>query len=236
MRRRLVDSAVMKDRAGRLKKARLNAGYDSARRAAEAMGVKYSTYAGHENGSREYGIDDAKRYARMFRVKWEWLMDGKNAVGPKNDLINVNMPLASIPVVGNVQAGTWTEVEEGVEVELKLFVPADNRYPATSQIAFRVEGTSLDKIAQPGSFLICVDIYRSDEGIADNDLVIVERTRFNGQMMERTAKRARKVISGWELWPESNDPNHQEPIRVDEGLEADEVRLAAKVLWIMRQP
>jgi SOS-response transcriptional repressor LexA len=236
MRRRLVDSAIMKDRAARLKKARINAGYRYASSAAEAMGIAYTTYAGHENGSREYGIDDAKRYARMFRVKWDWLMDGKNVAEAKNGLTSVNIPLASIPVIGNVQAGTWTEVEEGVPVELKLFVPADNRYPATSQVAFRVEGTSLDKIAQPGSILICVDIYRSDDGIADNDLVIVERTRFNGQMMERTAKRARKVISGWELWPESSDPNHQEPIRVDEGLEADEVRIAAKVLWIMRQP
>lgn len=225
----------MRDRAARLRQARINAGYDTARAAVDAMGLRYSTYAGHENGSREYGIDDAKRYARMFRVRWEWLMDGREAAAPRPDLASVSLPLATVPVLGNVQAGAWAEVE-GETIEVKQFAPPDATHPVSWQVAYRVEGNSLNVTTPPGSILICVDLIKSGIRIEDNDLVIVERTRFNGQMMERTAKRARKVISGWELWPESTDPAHQEPLRVDEGHESDEVRIAAKVLWIMRQP
>lgn len=237
MRRRLCDSALMQKRALRLKSARIAAGYKTVRAATEALGIPYSTYAGHENGSREFGVDDAQRYARMFRVKWEWIMDSKEVGRPQqSDLTNVTLPLASVPVLGNVQAGMWTEVTEGGQVEVNQFVPADMQYPTLWQCAYRVEGNSLNRIAKPGSILICVDLIKSDVSISDNDLVIVERTRFSGQMMERTAKRVRKVISGYELWPESDDPAHQEPIRVDENHESDEVRIAAKVLWIMRQP
>ncbi len=225
----------MKDRAQRLRTARTNAGYPTARAAAESMGVRYSTYAGHENGSREYGIDDAQRYARMFRVRWEWLMDAKAGI-TRGELTPTPLPLATVPVLGDVQAGTWKDVTEGDAFEVTVFVQPDVKYPAIWQYAYTVEGNSLDRIAKPGSILICVDLVKADIRFADNDLVIVERTRFAGQMLERTAKRLRRVISGWELWPESDDPAHQEPIRLDEGHESDEIRIAAKVLWIMRQP
>lgn len=226
----------MKDRAKRLKKARELAGYDTATDAAKAMGIAYSTYAGHENGSRKFDIDEAKRYARMFRVRWDWIMEGVANGKTQPELTPAPLSLASVPVLGNVSAGTWLEVQEGDAAEVNQFVQPDVKFPAMWQYAFRVEGTSLNKIAEPGSILICVDLIKSGTNIQDNDLVIVERTRFAGQMMERTAKRVRKVISGYELWPESTDPEHQKPIRINGGDEGEEVRVAAKVLWIMRQP
>lgn len=69
-----------------------------------------------------------------------------------------------------------------------------------------------------------------------NDLVIVERSRFNGQMIERTAKRIRQTISGFELWPESTEPNHQEPIKINGATDGEEIRIVGKVLWILRKP
>lgn len=218
-----------------MKKAR-KAIYRTAQEAVDALGVPYSTYAGHENGSREFDIDTAKRYARLFRVKWDWIMEGATNSTAQPELSPATLPLANVPVLGNVSAGTWMEVQEGVELEVNQFVSPAADFPALWQYAFRVEGTSLDKIAGPGSILICVDLIKSGVPIEDNSLVIVERTRFDGQMMERTAKRVKKVISGYELWPESNDPQHQEPIRLNGASEGEEVRGAAKVLWIMRQP
>jgi transcriptional regulator with XRE-family HTH domain len=50
--------------------------YPTARAAAEALGVKYPTYAAHENGSRGV-VRAAEHYARRFRVSLDWLLRGK---------------------------------------------------------------------------------------------------------------------------------------------------------------
>lgn len=67
----------------RLVAARKQAGFDSAREAAEAVGVPYPTYAGHENGSSGFRADKGELYARRFKVRFEWLMRGS---GPMVDL------------------------------------------------------------------------------------------------------------------------------------------------------
>lgn len=66
----------------RLKQARINAGYKSAKDAADALGVKYPTYAGHENGASGTGFrpEDGQRYARKFKVSFEWLMSGRGSM------------------------------------------------------------------------------------------------------------------------------------------------------------
>lgn len=224
-------TAAMTTRSERLKKARRDAGYRTATDAAEALGVKYSTYAGHENGSRSYEADEAIVYARKFKVPVEYLLTGKIAAVPSVD----KTPLATVPVIGIVRAGTWQEVDAG-DSGLYEVVPAAPGEPSEWQYAFTVEGTSLNRIAKPGSILVCLDFVKSRVEIQDSDLVIVERSRFGGQMIERTGKRVRKTRTGFELWPDSDDPAHQEPILLDGHQGADEIRIVAKVLWIMSRP
>jgi hypothetical protein len=60
----------------RLVAARVHAGFGSATEAAEALGVKYGTYSGHENGSSGFRADKGELYARRFKVRFEWLMRG----------------------------------------------------------------------------------------------------------------------------------------------------------------
>jgi len=75
-----VQTALMSEARGRrLRQARLDQGYESAAEAARALGVPYPTYAGHENGSRDFGTD-AMRYAHFYRVHVEWLLNG---TGPR---------------------------------------------------------------------------------------------------------------------------------------------------------
>ncbi len=66
----------------RLRVARQRAGFESAAKAAEALGVQYSTYAGHENGSSGFPAKRGELYARRFKVRFEWLMNGS---GPMAD-------------------------------------------------------------------------------------------------------------------------------------------------------
>lgn len=66
----------------RLKLAREKFGFETAREAAAALGIKYGTYAGHENGSSGFRADKGELYARRFKVRFEWLMREK---GPMTD-------------------------------------------------------------------------------------------------------------------------------------------------------
>ena len=53
-------------------------------------------------------------------------------------------------------------------------------------------------------------------------------------MIERTAKRLRRGLSGLELWPESNDPAHQMPIAYGEH-DGETVEVRGKVLFVLRK-
>lgn len=66
----------MKTPAERLQHARRLAGYANATDAAEAIGMARPTYLAHENGGRGFA-KYADRYARFFRVSYEWLMTGR---------------------------------------------------------------------------------------------------------------------------------------------------------------
>lgn len=85
---------IMTDPAERLRIARLRAGYETAKEAAEALGFPVSTYLGHENGSRGYPAKKAAIYARKFKVREQWLLYGVGE-GPgengdqKAEIINI---------------------------------------------------------------------------------------------------------------------------------------------------
>lgn len=69
----------MDDPADRLRIARLRAGYETGKDAAEALGFPVSTYLSHENGSRGISAKRAVTYARKYKVREQWLLYG---VGP----------------------------------------------------------------------------------------------------------------------------------------------------------
>lgn len=84
----------MNDPAERLRIARLRAGYETAKEAAEALGFPVSTYLGHENGSRGYPAKKAEIYARKFKVREQWLLygvgEGPGQAGDFNaEIINI---------------------------------------------------------------------------------------------------------------------------------------------------
>jgi hypothetical protein len=72
-------------RGQRLRAARAQH-FKSARTAAIALGLPISSYGAHERaeaiGGRNYGPDEAKRYARHFGVTAEWLLTGYDGAHP----------------------------------------------------------------------------------------------------------------------------------------------------------
>jgi transcriptional regulator with XRE-family HTH domain len=71
-----MHNAWMEKPGDRLRKAREWARYESAAKAAEAMGISTPTYQGHENNSRGLGRN-ATRYANFFGVSLTWLLTGR---------------------------------------------------------------------------------------------------------------------------------------------------------------
>jgi transcriptional regulator with XRE-family HTH domain len=81
----------------RLRWARKQQGhYKTPTDAARAFGWPASTYLGHENGDRNPSRETAKRYARAYNVRWEWLLEKEGYPTEKN---------AAIKMIGHVEAG-----------------------------------------------------------------------------------------------------------------------------------
>jgi len=83
----------MSDESDRLKEARKAAGFKSAADAAERLKLDYPTYAGHENGSRGFDKDQARRYASTFKISVLWLLYGLGSPSKSFDQEILDLPL-----------------------------------------------------------------------------------------------------------------------------------------------
>lgn len=90
-----IMSNGMDDPATRLRIARLRAGYETGKDAAEALGFPVSTYLSHENGSRGISAKRAVTYARKYKVREQWLLYGVGA-GPGSEQTGETAEILSI--------------------------------------------------------------------------------------------------------------------------------------------
>lgn len=231
---------LLPEPAKRLKEARINAGFRTAKLAAERFGWNKHTYSQHENGTRGYD-KQARKYGKAFHVSPAWLTLGEGSP-PENSEVKSSLselydPVGQVLVSGKVAASSWMSVEDmDFGYEDQIYVPSAHGYPLEWQFALKIEGDCLNKIAADGDILVCVNIIAAQIDIASDDLVIVERRRYEGQMVERTAKRVRRTTDGFELWPESTNPLHQEPIKLFQDVGGEQIEVIGKVLWILRKP
>lgn len=125
-----------------------------------------------------------------------------------------------MPVIGEVQAGIWKEVQETQDRLIdRLPITIDPSIPENAQYALKVRGDSMNLIAKDGAFVICHDI---ESGLFEpgfGQLVVVERVRDDMSIIELTVKRLSKDADKKPiLVPESTDPLYQEaiPLHADE--------------------
>lgn len=139
----------------------------------------------------------------------------------------------AVKVVGVVGAGLWHEVSASDFKIVDSALPADPRFPPSSQFDLVVRGSSINRFARDGEHLRCVDLVKSGVDFADSDLVIFEKLRDGGHLAETTAKRIRRRGPMIELWPDSDDPRWQQPERLDtrRAREGEEGRVVALVLY-----
>jgi phage repressor protein C with HTH and peptisase S24 domain len=133
----------------RLQKARRAAGFASARQAAEQLGVKYDTYAQHENGTRGFPASRAAGYARAFGVDVSWLLFGTASTAER-------APAEHVPIIGFVGANPEGVVlfAEGQESGDLVPLPPGAKEDAR---ALEVRGHSMPGLAENGALIYFED-------------------------------------------------------------------------------
>ncbi|MDH2313101.1 helix-turn-helix domain-containing protein [Methylobacterium brachiatum] len=174
--------------------------------------------------------ENLHKIAVVLRTTVDWLVNGE---GPEttegsgktaidNDIRQAMEESALrsselMPVLGEVAAGRWLEVEQ--HIDESRYEPApitpDPRWRREAQYGLVVRGTSLNLYASDGDTLHCLDIGMSGRFPTNGDLVIVEKIRDGGQFRERTAKAYHEGENQMvELRAYSDDPRWEEPIHV----------------------
>lgn len=214
-----------KEPCERLQEARVKAGYESVREAVDAFGWAYSTYAAHENGSRKLTPDVARRYAAALRTTAAWLLYG-------NEKDNAEPEPVSVPVIGRVAAGVWLDADT-FDYHDETWVPAvrSPEFRSGKQVAYRVEGPSMNKVIPDGSYAIGV-LFGEARHPRHRDVVILRRERAG--LVETTIKRY--VVDGDQilLVPESDDPRYQTPIDLAAPEDGTHVEIHALVVGSYR--
>lgn len=187
----------------RLKAARKKAGYDSATDAARAFGWTESAYRHHENGTRGFGGDVAKRYGRAFKVRPAWLMGWENVdekappEEPTDDTLTVN---------GSVEAGVWRTSEHWDDERAFVIEGMPSPIPGVKRFGMLLVGLSMNEFYEPGTVLDCMSIFKGGVAPKTGDHVIVECVRADG-LRELTVKEY-KEDEGGKCWlvPRSTKP------------------------------
>lgn len=168
----MFSAASMSEMHERLREARERAGYASAAAAAEALGIRASTYRAHENGQNEFNYLECQRYARKFGVDPMWLFAGKERdpeLKRATDILLAQRVIKSNPahtpeietragaggggieisahdgslVIGQDAIRSWWEIPESYIFELKM-------KRANARI-IEVQGDSMYDPAYPGA-------------------------------------------------------------------------------------
>jgi len=221
--------------ADRLRKAMKLKGFQSAAQLARRLEYKDVTVRAHLNEVSGIPAKRAKDYARVLGITPEWLLYGDNASQSPQSPAEIEM--SSVPVVGTVQAGVWLEVDGfhgDAGDEERLPVVPNPRYARFKQWAVKVVGDSVNKRIDDGAFAHCVDM-ECGKSPKDGDLVVVERFRDDGGLVETTIKEVRINGVSVELWPCSTNPAHTGPISLGDGEETTSARIKGFVIGSYRE-
>jgi SOS-response transcriptional repressor LexA len=181
-------------------------------------------------------IETIEKLATALSVSPSWL-----AFEDGDRLIAVSQPPSFIPVLGQVAAGAWREVDDGIdESRNNRKLVADPRFPIGAQFGLTAVGESMNLLFADQDDLLCLDLLRAPDGPrpTHDDIVIVEQLRAGGSLRELSAKQLRLTPGGPVLEARSDHPKwagfRLTPTSANE-TEGSEVTVKALVLRSERQ-
>lgn len=126
----------------RLKRARQEAGYATAKSFSERNNVKISTYALHEAGTRSMSFEIIEHYSKLLDINASWLLTG---IGPKSA-----QHIRRVPIID------WNEVPlfpKGILLETKKYTYSDLDLSACS-FALVVQNDAMEPRYPQGTIII----------------------------------------------------------------------------------
>lgn len=201
---------------------------------ADHFGITREAVSQWESGHTRPRTHRLVALARFLGTTLEWLMTESGEM-PVADVATV-LPTSHnrIFVVGEVQAGVWREaMEESPDVRHYIETPEDPRYPGVRRFALRVKGQSMGDVFPDGSVIICVKLMDIGRQPLDGEYVIVQRVRPDG-LTEATVKQY--VLKDGEvyLWPRSQQPDYQQPLKLTPDGENEEILITAIAIRVDR--
>ena len=135
-----------------------------------------------------------------------------------------------IRVIGAVQAGSWRPALEWPEEDqYDTPVRVDPKFAGLTPIALEVRGPSMNEVFPHGTIVICVAYIELGRGPIHGERVVVQR--FRGGEVEASIKEYRHEKDGIpRLWPLSDHPDFQAPLRLDQVEEGEEILISHKVV------
>lgn len=143
-----------------------------------------------------------------------------------------------LPILGNIQAGAWLEIDDTSQVEPVFFTAvADRRYPHAPQWLREVRGDSMNERGiVRGDLAHLVDLTAAGINLNSGMVVEVTRIRNGGGEREITLKEVEITDAGISLWPRSTNPRWKDPIVLDDGQSGDiEVRITGLLLQAIKR-
>jgi SOS-response transcriptional repressor LexA len=195
----------MSIKANRLKQARIDAGFESAADAARAFGWPEPAYRHHENGTRGFGADAARKYGRAFKVTPAWLLALEKAAKTATAKAAAD---DSLVVNGSVEAGAYRATEQWNDDRAFVIEGMPSPIPDAIRFGLEVVGNSMDLFYEPGTVLDCISIFKNGTPPKTGDHVIVQCMKSDG-LRELTVKEYREEGDKFMLVPRSTNPKYE---------------------------
>lgn len=213
----------MDSMAEKIKDLRRRLGIDQTQLAERIGDVDQTTISKWERGKTKPNAARSAKLAELAgETVGEWL--GVEPVSAKD------VRAKTVRVVGDLQAGNWREALEW-DYDDQYDVPAllDPALPGYPLKGYVVRGQSMNKIYPDGAIVYAASTISNGLKPANGDHVLVSR-RDNKGLCEASLKEL--VIeddgSKW-LWPRSYDPEHQAPLKFNNG-DSEEVTITGIVM------
>lgn len=201
----------------------------TAKHLAELVGTSAPQIFRLEKGERKLSQDWMERISKVLDCSPADLISDPDTSPLPTGAIPIK-GFASLPVLGSVQAGAFLVVDEN-QIEVvdlpHIDVPLVSDYAPEKHYLLKVIGDSMNKRIPDGYHAICVEFNGMEPKIGD--IVVVERLKDGGQLVETTIKRLSEINGRCALVPESHDPKFT-TIYPDQENKGTEVKVVAKVV------
>lgn len=161
-------------------------------------------------------VDTLRAIAKVLSVPLQELT-GEDDQPASGSIASGQIGYERLHVRWQAEAGLWREIDIDQSEPEEYLVPIPAGRRPLERFLSRVHGDSMNRAhIYDGDTVVCINWIQLDEPMKDGQIVLVQRSRNGGHMIETTVKVLRVLMDRYELHPRSTNPVHK-PIVVMRG-------------------